>query len=249
MKIHILSDLHLECESFEPPETSANVVLLAGDIGIGANGIEWAKKHFEVPVLYVPGNHEYHDPSFSIDEHQVAMQQACKGSNVELMDNKVMVIEGVRYIGTTLWTDLKNFESVLYCDAYRIITDYEVSRNVGGLVHFDLAYAQYLFVRNRAWLESELAQPFTGKTVVVTHHAPSQKSIAPKYVGNEWNSCFASDLERLMDGVDLWVHGHTHSSLDYGINDTRVVCNPRGYPSPIKGWENPEFDPSKMVSI
>lgn len=249
MKIHILSDLHLECESFEPPETSANVVLLAGDIGIGVNGIEWAKKHFEVPVLYVPGNHEYHDPSFSIDEHQVAMQQACKGSNVELMDNKVMVIEGVRYIGTTLWTDLKNFESVLYCDADRIITDYEVSRNVGGLVHFDLAYAQHLFERNRVWLESQLSRSFEGKTVVITHHAPSKKSIAPKFEYNEWNSCFVSDLEGLMHGVEFWVHGHTHSSLDYGINDTRVVCNPRGYPSPIKGWENPEFDPSKMVSI
>jgi len=249
MELHILSDIHLECERFEPPETSADVVILAGDIGVGTRGIDWAKKHFDVPVLYIPGNHEYHNPSLSMIEHLTDMQRACEGSTVMLMDNKVMVIEGVRFIGTTLWTDLKNFESVLYCDADRIITDYEVSRNVGGLVHFDSAHAQYLFARNRAWLESELAQSFTGKTVVVTHHAPSQKSIAAQYVGNDWNPCFASDLERLMDGVDLWIHGHTHSSLDYNIKGTQLMCNPRGYPNPRGGWENPEFNPSKMVSI
>lgn len=249
MELHVLSDIHLECERFEPPETSANVVILAGDIGVGTRGIDWAKKHFEVPVLYVPGNHEYHDPSLSMIEHLTEMQRSCEGSTVVLMNNKVMVIEGVRFIATTLWTDLTNFESVLYCDADRIITDYEVTRNVGGLVHFDLAYAQHLFERNRAWLESQLSRSFEGKTVVITHHAPSKKSIAPKFEYNEWNSCFVSDLEGLMDGVEFWVHGHTHNSLDYGINDTRVVCNPRGYPSPIKGWENPEFNPSKVVSI
>jgi len=132
MKIHILSDIHLECESFEPPKTPADVVVLAGDIGVGARGIDWAKIHFDIPVLYIPGNHEYHNPSLTMIEHLADMQRACEESNVVLMDNRVMVIEGVRFIGTTLWTDLINFESVLYCDADRIITDYEVSRNVGG---------------------------------------------------------------------------------------------------------------------
>jgi len=249
MNIHILSDIHLECESFEPPKTPADVVVLAGDIGLASCGIDWAKEHFDIPVFYIPGNHEYHDPSSSMSEHLVAMQQACDRSNVILMDNKVMVIEGVRFIGTTLWTDLKKFESVLYCDADRIITDYEINRDVGGLVHFDLDYAHDLFERNKAWLQSELDQPFVGKTVVVTHHAPSQKSIASQYVGNEWNSCFVSDLERLMNGVDLWVHGHTHSSLDYKINDTRVVCNPRGYPDLCKGIENDDFDGSMQITI
>jgi len=153
MKIHILSDIHLECGSFKPPETSADLVILAGDIGVGARGIDWAKIHFDIPVLYIPGNHEYHNPSLTMIEHLADMQRACEESNVVLMDNRVMVIEGVRFIGTTLWTDLTNFESVLYCDADRIITDYEVSRNVGGLVHFDLAYAQDLYERNKEWLQ------------------------------------------------------------------------------------------------
>jgi len=249
MEIQVLSDIHLECESFEPPKTTADVVILAGDIGVGSRGIDWAKEHFGIPVLYIPGNHEYHAPSHSMVELKMEMQKACEGSNVMLMDNQSTIIEGVRFIGTTLWTDLKSIESVLYCDADRIIVDYEVTKNVGGLIHFDTNYAQSLFEQNKAWLQSQLMQPFKGKTVVMTHHAPSQKSIASQYVGNEWNSCFVSDLERLMGGVDLWVHGHTHSSLDYELGNTRVVCNPRGYLDPINGIENDEFDGSMVITI
>jgi len=249
MRLHVLSDIHLECASFAPPATSADLVILAGDIGIGVIGIEWAKEYFDLPVLFVPGNHEYHDPSYSMAEHMMEVQQACEGSNVMLMDNKVAIIEGVRFIGTTLWTDLKNFESVLYCDADRIITDYEMNHDVGELMNFNLSFAQVLFEKNIAWLQSLLAQSFDGETVVVTHHAPSLKSTHPDYKGNEWNPCFVSDLEKLMDGVDLWVHGHTHSSFDYQTCTTRVVCNPRGYPSELGGWENQEFNPSKVISI
>jgi len=248
MKIQILSDIHLECESFEPPVSSADIVILAGDVGVGSCGIDWAKNNFKVPVLYIPGNHEYHDPSYSMVEIRSVMEQSCERSNVILMDNNVMIIDGVRFIGTTLWTDLSSFESVLYCDESRIITDYGINNNEGGL-HFNWSCAQTLFEKNTAWLQSVLVRPFGGKTVVVTHHAPSLKSIHPDYESNEWNSCFVSDLEKLMDGVDLWVHGHTHSNFDYQIGKTRVVCNPRGYPSELGGWENQEFNPSKVISI
>ncbi|EAU55133.1 metallophosphoesterase [Mariprofundus ferrooxydans] len=249
MKIHILSDLHLECASFEPAVTSADLIVLAGDIGVGVTGINWAKECFQVPVLYVPGNHEFHDPSMLMDEHIALMQQACSGSNVMLMDNKTTVINGVRFIGSTLWTDLQKFKSILFCDADRIISEYEINQHAGGLKHFDWVYAQTLFERNKLWLQSELARSFNGKTVVATHHAPSRKSIAPQYKGNDWNPCFASDLESLILDVDLWIHGHTHSSLDYVLNGARVVCNPRGYPNPLGGWENGFFTPSMVVEI
>jgi len=249
MNIHVLSDIHLECFLFKPPKISADLVILAGDIGVASAGIDWAKGHFDIPVLYVPGNHEYHDPSYTMIEIITAMEQASKGSNVILMNNKVMVIEGVRFIGTTLWSDLNKIESVLYCDADRIITEYEINQHAGGLKHFDWVYAQALFERNKLWLQLELARPFVGKTVVLTHHAPSMESIAPQYKDNEWNPCFVSDLESLMDGVDLWVHGHTHSNLNYDLNGTRVACNPRGYPNPLGGWENQAFDSSMMISI
>ena len=130
-----------------------------------------------------------------------------------------------------------------------IITDYEMNHDTGGVMHFNLSFAQALFEKNNAWLQSVLARPFDGKTVVVTHHAPSLKSIHSDYKSNEWNPCFVSDLEKLMDGVGFWVHGHTHSSFDYQIGKTRVVCNPRGYPNDLDGWENKEFNPSNVIFI
>jgi len=252
LNIQVMSDLHLECAAFVPPISSADVVVLAGDIGVSTEGIQWAKDMFDVPVIYVAGNHEYWDPRQSMPEHKAQMQALASDSHVHFLDNDVLIIKGVRFIGTTLWTDLTRAPSALYSDMDRIIVDYEVSRDVGGLLHFTTDYAQTLFDLNVAWLKSELAKPFAGKTVVVTHHAPSRRSEHAQYAGNVWNPCFMSDLEELMgDGLDVWLHGHTHNNFDYTVNGTRVVCNPRGYPypEPLMAWENPLFNPAKMVKI
>jgi len=248
MRIQILSDLHLECASFKPPQTDADIVVLAGDVGVGIEGVLWARETFDVPVIYVAGNHEFHDAAFSMAEHIALMKKAVEGSNVTVLDNDVAVLDGVRFVGTTLWTDMMDAYSALYCDVDRISVDEDEGEF--GSVHFTKEYGQELFDRNKAWLKVELATPFDGKTVVVTHHAPSWKSLHPQYVGNEWNPCFMTDLECLMgDGVDVWVHGHTHNNFDYQIAGTRVVCNPRGYPNPLGGWENNEFDAGKVVEV
>jgi len=250
MKVQILSDLHLECASFVPPLTSADVVILAGDIGVGERGLQWARDIFDAPVIYVPGNHEYHNPELSMSEHKIMMQDVVAGTHVHLLDNSVVVIDGVRVIGTTMWTDLMHAPSALHCDVDRIVVDYEAGRNADGLLHFSTDYAQSLFEANRRWLQTQLLTPFAGRTVVVTHHAPTQLSLHAQFVANAWNPCFMSDLEHLMgDSVALWVHGHTHNNFDYRVNGTRVVCNPRGYPHPFGGWENPRFDPTMIVEV
>jgi hypothetical protein len=88
-----------------------------------------------------------------------------------------------------------------------------------------------LFKRHAAWVEAKLAEPHAGPTVVITHHAPSRKSVHPRFAESLMNACFVSDAERLIDGrlARLWIHGHTHDSFDYSVNGTRVLCNPRGY--------------------
>ena len=248
MKLHILSDLHLEFAPLRVEKTDADVVILAGDIGLGADGVEWAKACFDVPVLYVPGNHEYYNPAWRIDDLQRFISDACIGSNVHLLDRDVYCQGGIRFIGTTLWTDLLEHPfggvhcGVLGSDAdYIRVTDDEC---------FNDHNAQALFRKNRAWLKQELAKPFDGKTVVVTHHAPSGGSLHPQYAGNPWNSCFITDMEDLFgDNVDLWVHGHTHNSFDYEVKGTRVICNPRGYPHPLGGWENPAFKQDLLVEL
>jgi hypothetical protein len=115
--------------------------------------------------------------------------------------------------------------------------------------------------RDRAWLEAELNQVFAGPTVVITHHLPSQRSIAPRYAGSLSNAGFVSELDSLMgaERVQLWIHGHTHSSFDYTVAGTRVVCNPRGYarglgsdpehPRPTLSFENPDFQPALVIEI
>ena len=246
MRLLVLSDLHLEYAPYQPSQVDVDAVVLAGDISEGVDGILWAKSIFKVPVIYVCGNHEYHNNDFSMKEHMAAMKTAAAESNVTLLDNEVKVFDGVRILGTTMWTDLGEVRTVLPCDYDYIIVSHEPSRVP---IHFTVDHQQMLFERNRKWLYSELAKPFFGKSVVVTHHAPSHRSLHPQHTGNPYNDCFITDMESLMPEVDLWVHGHTHNNFDYQVGRTRVVCNPRGYPHPLGGWENRAFDPEFIVEI
>jgi Icc-related predicted phosphoesterase len=103
------------------------------------------------------------------------------------------------------------------------------------------------FLESKAFIEAELRRPFDGPTVVVTHHLPSSKSIAPQYKGDPLNPCFASDLDSIFETYqpEAWIHGHTHSSFDYTSGKTRVVCNPRGYAE----TPNPAFKDSLVIDI
>ena len=104
MKLHILSDLHTEFADFSPPETDANIVVLAGDIGIGAGGIEWAGRRFpKVPVIYVLGNHEFYDHDIGLTDDLKAIAPA----NIHVLSNNTLEFEGSRFLGSTLWTDFK----------------------------------------------------------------------------------------------------------------------------------------------
>ena len=109
------------------------------------------------------------------------------------------------------------------------MADFELIRYNGK--PFTPADSIRIHEQSRGWLEQMLAQPFDGRTVVVTHHAPSSRSVPPRYARNLLTPAFASDLESLMDEgrVALWVHGHTHDPFDYQVHGTRIVCNPRGY--------------------
>ncbi len=110
--------------------------------------------------------------------------------------------------------------------------------------------AAALFRRHAAWLAHQLAQPHDGPTVVITHHAPSRRSIHPRFEGSRLNACFVSDLDHLLGAsrARLWIHGHTHDSFDYEVHGTRVVCNPRGFARDGVN-ENAAFDPDFIVRV
>jgi Icc-related predicted phosphoesterase len=230
MKLHILNDLHIEFEDFVPPATEADVVVLAGDIGVGMEGLRWIESRFtDKPVIYVPGNHEFYN-------HDIALIDELKDSppeHIHVLDNDQVIINGVRFLGSILWTDFCLFGEAdkffAMQQAQQQMNDFSVIRNHGQ--RFTPEDAVQLHTTSREWFAARLAEPFDGKTVVVTHHAPSSRSVHPRYTSDLLTPAFASNLESLMDGnkTDLWIHGHMHDSFDYKIYDTRVVCNPRGY--------------------
>lgn len=236
MRLRILSDLHLEIWPIELPPADADVVILAGDIDNGAEGINWASRSFNAPVLYVPGNHEPYDGEF--EGTREALRCAARRSGIGLLDCGERVIGNVRFLGCTLWTDysLEPQATRTNCieAARRINPDYHVIRN--GERTFAPEDAIALHREHRAWLAQALERPFEGTTVVVTHFAPHPGSIAPAYANDPSNPGFVVDLESMMGRAPLWIHGHTHTFFDYNASGTRIVCNPRGYPGEPTGF-------------
>ncbi|MFQ6006762.1 MAG: metallophosphoesterase, partial [Woeseia sp.] len=232
MKLHVLSDLHTEFGDLNPLETDADIVVLAGDIGVGTGGIEWAARQFsEEPVIYVPGNHEYYHHDIGI----TAELKSGAPANIHVLDQDDYEVDGVRFLGTTLWTDFRlNGEGEAWFSrqkAKRSIDDFTAIRN--GDRRFTPEDSVRLHETGKAWLVGKLQKKFHGRTVVVTHHLPATPSIASQYKNDPLNPAFASRLESIIEEYqpDLWIHGHTHVRCDYEIFGTRVVCNPRGYPS------------------
>jgi len=247
MKLHILNDLHIEFAEFEPPVVDADVIVLAGDIGVGVDGLRWAESYFpDKPVIYVPGNHEfYHHDLNLIDE-----LKASASDNIYVLSDNAVDIDGVRFLGSVLWTDFALFGEVdKYFSVQRArqeMNDFSIIQNNGK--RFTPDDSIKLHEASRSWLAQMLAEPFAGKTVVVTHHAPSSRSVAQRFTQDLLTPAFASNLEELMgsDRVALWIHGHMHDPFDYEIFGTRVICNPRGYIPYAPTWE---FKPDFVVEV
>lgn len=268
MKIRVLSDLHLENDEPDTiPHADADLVVLAGDIHNHALGLRWAAETFDpqVPVIYVPGNHEYYDGEFGALE--TAMRDAASTlDHVHFLNNGALVDPAGRWrvLGTTLWADFALFGADGAARAGAIAAAERVMLDFRGLIQvswpdspdalardFTPQDSLALHAQALGWLEAELARPFAGTTIVVTHHAPHRLSLAARYADDLVSAGFVSDLDALVRApVALWVHGHTHSCFDYTVNGTRVVCNPRGYRDRRTGQpENPAFRWDKVVEI
>ena len=250
MKLHVLSDLHLSQGELPVPESDADLVVLAGDIARPARAIAWASR-LAKPVLYVAGNHEFYGASIEATSDE--LKRLCAGTHVRVLDCDELVVDGVRFLGATLWTDFMvvgegEARAAALAEAQRFMRDFSVVRTGGE--PFTPQASATLFAHHAAWLEARLAEPHDGPTVVITHHAPSPKSVHPRFAGSPLNACFVSDAERLIDGrrAQLWIHGHTHDSFDYTVNGTRVLCNPRGYAKDGVN-ENAAFDARLTVEV
>lgn len=252
MRLWILSDLHLEYAPLPGPLDipDADVCVVAGDLCRGAEkGVEWLAKNIApaMPCVYVAGNHEFYKGG--IREGLAAGRAAAKGfPNVHFLEDDQVVIDGVRFIGATLWTDyrIEGDQRLAMAHARDRMNDYRaiaVQRKPWQRFIPEVAYRMHR--ASRCFIETAL-QANTIPTVVVTHHLPHARSIPERYKGDLLNAAYASDLtDTIRQGPPaLWVHGHAHQCYDYNLLDTRVVCNTRGY-----GSENKEFDPAMVVEI
>ena len=262
MNIYTLSDLHLEFSAFKPdPDAAkaADVVVLAGDIHLGVNGITWARKTFpNTPVVYVAGNHEFYGHHW--DRLPDLLRQEAHAMDVHFLENDCVTIDGVKFLGATLWTDFEyhglSRRSQCMHEVERCRMDYQDIKaetiqpevlvqimNTQGGNKSSVRWSRKLtavhtLARHQAslaWLKSELAANTSSRCVVVSHHYPNQKSTASRYARQLINCGFGSKLPvDMLAQADLWIHGHTHDSFDYrlhhGAETVRVVCNPRGYP-------------------
>lgn len=263
MKIQLLSDLHLESHpQFQAqPLPGADLLVLAGDIGSYQPGSQLLARgeadfglarfsprprsqggaDWPTPVVFVPGNHEYDGLDFDLAHAQ--LRQACERLGLIWLEREARVLEGVRLLGTTLWTD---FESLWHMPGMRADTPSQRAKLLDKAFRAANFYLQKtggtwqgqpllapqvreLALQSQAWLRHALAQPFDGPTVVITHFAPTLASADPRYGLTAGTAGFCNALDDLLPMAQLWLHGHLHCPVDRVESGCRVVANPLGY--------------------
>ena len=264
MKIQLLSDLHLEVHpQFAPePAPDADLLVLAGDIGSYQNDSQVAGDNFGLerfsplpqwggwptPVVFVPGNHEYDMQDF--DAAHDRLRRTCDRLGLLWLERETLVLDGVRFVGTTLWSDFDALADHEQCtDLTRRL---RLRQKAFRAANFYLAKTgttragtPWLAEPMReqalacmAWLEDALARPFDGATVAITHFAPSLRSADPRYGLAPGTAGFCNALDHLLPRATLWLHGHLHAPSDYTVQgqqadgtpwQCRVVANPLGY--------------------
>lgn len=226
-----------------PSDIDADVAIVAGDhspnLVSSVNALSSLAE--KMPVIYVPGNRDYYGTDF--DQANELALIAAEKNGVHLLINDSYDINGVRFIGSTLWTDFQldgaeRAEELLkgnFLADNVMIADWSPTRQVEE------------HKKARSFIESKLTETFNGLKVVVSHHTPHRNSVHARYDGSPHNGCFTTDLSSLLEDFsapDLWVHGAVHSNHDYVIGNSRVICNSRGY-----FGENPEYVENFIVDL
>jgi Icc-related predicted phosphoesterase len=267
MRIWFLSDLHHHSSwPFEPPAVApdCDLIIIAGDSGeeMSRKAIPWTAETFKKygkPVIYVPGNHDFYGANLSYEVTRARLVTEHNGL-ILLAQGESVIIGGVRFVGATMWTDFD-------LGAYGQIAELEAMKNMNDYryIRFGSSYSKArpketieTHYQHRFRIEKVLAESFAGPTVVVTHHAPLERSLQKGKQESPLDAAYASDLSGLIDKYqpELWLHGHVHVSHDYVHGNTKVRSNPRGYlmGAVMHGRgrtypENPSFDPALVIEV
>ena len=237
MKIQYMSDLHLEFGAMPVPERLGDVLVLAGDIHVGTKAAPFINMCAEIfeEVLYLYGNHEFYNNDISTVQKQLPR---LVNNNVTIMDNRSIIINGVNFIGSTLWANMESGAFLSMNDSWLI------DNNGNRLTLHDV---HQMFHENLEFIHSHLIDDMNN--VVITHHAPSMDMInLSRYGEGVINTGYATDVISQFSPakVVLWISGHTHGCKDIAINGIRCVSNCRGYSGQ---GEVAGFDPNKVIEV
>jgi len=254
VKFQLLSDLHLEVHPhYQPrPAADAQLLVLAGDIGSyqpGSllKGDDFGLERFSprcgwpVPVIFVPGNHEYDGMDFDVADTR--LREVCDRLGIIWLERETRMLGSVRFIGTTLWTD---FDALAKPEERAVPTSAPMQRRREKAFRAANYYLQKTGTTRHGqpwlaegwreqglvcqqWLRQALATPHDGTTVVVTHFAPSLRSADARYGLTPGTAGFCNALDDLFTKAQWWVHGHLHCQQAYEVEGCQVRANTLGY--------------------
>ena len=250
MKIRLWSDIHNEFGRLNwtrRDDDNETTLIIAGDFQVGDNSFDLLLELCNAfkYVLYTCGNHEYyHNQMQQVNRQFGAFEADCK--NFYFLNPGHVVLDGVRFIGATLWTDLNDNNPVTVAQVHRAMNDYvqirigetySIEHDEKRVVELTPYHTMELNRQHSAYIEKVLAEPFDGKTVVFTHHAPLMQSVVAdaRYShGKHLTMNYAygnTKLDRLFFDYDFvaWMHGHVHFRQEYEFNGKMVYSRPRGY--------------------
>jgi Icc-related predicted phosphoesterase len=226
------------------PRVDRDLLIIAGDLDIGKKPIDFIKEQLKIsPVIYILGNHEFYHQDY---DEIMDFWKKIEISNFYFLENSTIELSSIRFLGAILWTDL-NKRNKKDIEAAKIgLNDFRMIRK--DTRKFTPEDSIILHNQSIKWLKAELKKEYKGKTVIITHHLPSYLSVHKKFEKSPITPCFYSDLNYIIkkNKIKLWIHGHTHESFDYLLNNTRIICNPRGY---CNFEENQKFKPALIVEI
>lgn len=260
MKIALASDLHFEFHKNEPywlPEIAldCDVIVLAGDIGVGKGAIDAVLKiaevHRDSEIIFIAGNHEFYKQN--IDQQLREYKQAFEGDQrIHFLENRSIDINGYKFLGCTLWTGFGTLGWEHTYDAMKeaalAIADFSIIKTGEDSRKFTPQDAADRFVESCRWLKSELEESDPEKTIVITHFPPCRKLRNTFFKESLLTPYFQADCLQIIERYQpaLWCYGHNHLSDDVFIGHTRVVSNQLGYP---KEPFYSKYNPQKLIEL
>lgn len=262
MRLWVLSDLHVELThgwDLPPPNARPqfDVMVMAGDlIPRMERGVKWLLERVQDrPIIYISGNHEFYGADF--DRTIEKARTLAIGTNIHVLENDTVVIDGVRFIAATLWTDFAAFGNpdTAMLAAANNMNDYRRIRtsNYGRRIRPIDTLRRH--EASRKFIDSELVKSHEGATVVVTHHGPDLQAAKPGHETDILTAAYVSDLSETIvrTSPDLWIYGHTHCTDNRMLGGTRIISNAKGYgpyaPFGLSDFENFEFDPMLTIEV